>query len=817
LNVNNNNNNKNIKINKQKQTPHQQATFNVILAEDCSDFVVIDESNDTDNRNFGVQIDSLKNDSSNNEKQFINSENCEIINIIDNEFNKPSCYPSISTKHISIQCSSNDFNSELNHSDRTLIGQPVCLSTKSLLVSAPLSPPSGYSECGIQVDLIDNNIDILIQIYSNRLSEETIRQFYEVCRSDIQSTRTHIEGYLERKPIFIPTLKQLSLTILNRWDEQIKSTNLLVDTNSIDDLLPNINDNEIFQELISNNENIEPIDSNQINIPSSINNSLEELYGELPNNNNDNKVLLSLDDDLSMSIHQALQRFLIKSSSTLKPVIENPTKYDNEQKKNPTQQLILPSHNQSNMNTNQYSSTRHILNEELQQTVESKNSKQQHKLDYATEYKLKELERNFPSLKSDLLYDIFRNNEYNYDVTCVLISTMLDEHASIPTNKPSLVSCSGSISTRKTDVKPFLEYYQTLRLDALRHAQQRKECYTKAYQVNRHGLSGIASFYIHQASEETRLMKDAHRAAREHLSRRKLEQYGATQRLDLYGLRLDDALNLLKQIEQDFNKENRAASPKSTEIIIVYEQNSAYGGADGEMRSGILAYLEQRNYKDKQQSLASMQQYFVQPCSSYYIIGKIQPYNGIELKMPEGELTRNTSNVGSQSNKKEIYLNGSIQGPPDTPYAGGRFYVDIIVVDTYPFNPPKVRFTTKIWHPNVSSVTGAICLDILKDQWAAAMTIRTVLLSLQALLATPEPDDPQDAVVANQYKKDRRLFEKTARHWANVYANGPTPEPECDAAVASLVEMGFSEEKARSALSTVHWNTSDALENLCKA
>lgn len=117
-------------------------------------------------------------------------------------------------------------------------------------------------------------------------------------------------------------------------------------------------------------------------------------------------------------------------------------------------------------------------------------------------------------------------------------------------------------------------------------------------------------------------------------------------------------------------------------------------------------------------------------------------------------------------------LRGEIAGPPDTPYEFGLFLLEIHVPETYPFNPPKVKFLTKIWHPNISSVTGAICLDILKDNWAAAMTLRTVLLSLQALLASPEPDDPQDAVVAAQYKESFDMFCRTAKHWTNSYAKG---------------------------------------------
>lgn len=125
-----------------------------------------------------------------------------------------------------------------------------------------------------------------------------------------------------------------------------------------------------------------------------------------------------------------------------------------------------------------------------------------------------------------------------------------------------------------------------------------------------------------------------------------------------------------------------------------------------------------------------------------------------------------------------------------------------------------MRFMTKIWHPNVSSVTGAICLDILKDQWAAALTLRTVLLSLQALLSAAEPNDPQDAVVAKQYRENPHLFNLTARHWTNIYAGGPYAIWEFNQKVQRLLDMGIDEHEARVALSTYDWELERATEQL---
>lgn len=51
------------------------------------------------------------------------------------------------------------------------------------------------------------------------------------------------------------------------------------------------------------------------------------------------------------------------------------------------------------------------------------------------------------------------------------------------------------------------------------------------------------------------------------------------------------------------------------------------------------------------------------------------------------------------------HLKGIFPGPPDSPYEGGTFEVDIKIPDNYPFKSPIMKFITKIWHPNVSSIT----------------------------------------------------------------------------------------------------------------
>ncbi|RHY36900.1 hypothetical protein DYB38_008220 [Aphanomyces astaci] len=202
--------------------------------------------------------------------------------------------------------------------------------------------------------------------------------------------------------------------------------------------------------------------------------------------------------------------------------------------------------------------------------------------------------------------------------------------------------------------------------------------------------------------------------------------------------------------------------------------------------------------------------------STYFAVANIQSnwatYHIKELE--ECQRGVEVSGVSASLRTDGVYdaLVGTIRGPAGTPYEGGHFVLEINIPKTYPFEPPKVRFDTKIWHPNISSQTGAICLDILKDAWSPALTIKTTLLSIQALLSAAEPTDPQDAEVARMYINDKDRFNNTAAFWTQSYA---TEKGDAGSdAVQRLVDMGFPKDQVRQALAETKGDENAAVERL---
>ncbi|XP_064328064.1 ubiquitin-conjugating enzyme E2 T [Phalacrocorax carbo] len=119
-------------------------------------------------------------------------------------------------------------------------------------------------------------------------------------------------------------------------------------------------------------------------------------------------------------------------------------------------------------------------------------------------------------------------------------------------------------------------------------------------------------------------------------------------------------------------------------------------------------------------------------------------------------------------------LRAQILGGADTPYEKGIFNLEIVVPERYPFEPPKIRFLTPIYHPNIDSA-GRICLDVLKlppkGAWRPSLNISTLLTSIQLLMAEPNPDDPLMADISSEYKYNKQLFLLNAREWTEKYAS----------------------------------------------
>ena len=116
-----------------------------------------------------------------------------------------------------------------------------------------------------------------------------------------------------------------------------------------------------------------------------------------------------------------------------------------------------------------------------------------------------------------------------------------------------------------------------------------------------------------------------------------------------------------------------------------------------------------------------------------------------------------------------FHWQATLMGPGESPFEGGVFFLDINFPTDYPYKPPRVTFSTKIYHPNINS-SGGICLDILKDNWSPALTVSKVLLSICSLLDEPNPDDPLVMDIAEKYLKNRPLYDCIARDWTEQFA-----------------------------------------------
>eukprot|EP00742_Colponemidia_sp_Colp-10_P002419 GILJ01002579.1.p1 GENE.GILJ01002579.1~~GILJ01002579.1.p1 ORF type:complete len:164 (-),score=10.68 GILJ01002579.1:202-648(-) len=118
-----------------------------------------------------------------------------------------------------------------------------------------------------------------------------------------------------------------------------------------------------------------------------------------------------------------------------------------------------------------------------------------------------------------------------------------------------------------------------------------------------------------------------------------------------------------------------------------------------------------------------------------------------------------------------FHWHATVQGPLDSPYAGGIFHLDLAIPQQYPFKPPVVKFRTKIFHPNVRNDDGSICADALGDNWGPTLSIKYVLQAIYEILREPHGDTPLDAEIGALFKTDRAQFDRKAREMTRTHAS----------------------------------------------
>lgn len=134
-----------------------------------------------------------------------------------------------------------------------------------------------------------------------------------------------------------------------------------------------------------------------------------------------------------------------------------------------------------------------------------------------------------------------------------------------------------------------------------------------------------------------------------------------------------------------------------------------------------------------------------------------------ELEDLQKELPKYLRNLCSEEDNVLVWH--ALLLPERPPYNLKAFRLCISFPREYPFQPPTVKFTTRIYHPNVDR-DGRVCLPIIsKKNWKASTRTCQVLEALNMLVNQPEPGQPVRLELAEQLTQDPELFDQMAQEF----------------------------------------------------
>ncbi|CCF72751.1 ubiquitin-conjugating enzyme E2 I [Babesia microti strain RI] len=108
-----------------------------------------------------------------------------------------------------------------------------------------------------------------------------------------------------------------------------------------------------------------------------------------------------------------------------------------------------------------------------------------------------------------------------------------------------------------------------------------------------------------------------------------------------------------------------------------------------------------------------------------------------------------------------------IPGKKGSIWEGGEYTLTMEFTEDYPSKPPRCKFTTVLFHPNVYP-SGTVCLSILNEDedWKPSITIKQILLGIQDLLDNPNPLSPAQGEPYILFVNNREEYIKKVRQQA---------------------------------------------------